>query len=46
MHMDTVPRTAFCIPTGLYECFGMPQGSGASPGWFVNVINKVIKDLK
>ena len=24
----------------------MPQGSSASPGWFVNVINEVIKDLK
>ena len=24
----------------------MPQGSSASPGWFVEVINEVIKDLK
>ena len=24
----------------------MPQGSSASPGWFVRVINEVIKDLK
>ena len=24
----------------------MPQGSRTSPGWFVNVITKVIKDLK
>ena len=24
----------------------MPQGSSASPGWFVKVINEVIKDLK
>ena len=23
----------------------MPQGSGAAPGWFVKVINEVIKDL-
>ena len=24
----------------------MPQGSSASPGWFVKVINEVIKGLK
>ena len=24
----------------------MPQGSSASPGWFVKVINELIKDLK
>ena len=24
----------------------MPQGSSALPGWFVKVINEVIKDLK
>ena len=24
----------------------MPQGSSASPGWFVKMINEVIKDLK
>ena len=24
----------------------MPQGSSASPGWFVKVINEVIKNLK
>ena len=24
----------------------MPQGSNASPGWFVKVINEVTKDLK
>ena len=43
-HKDTVPLTAFCTPTGLYEWLVMPQGSSASPGWFVKVINKVIKD--
>ena len=45
-HKDTVPLTAFCTPTGLYEQLIMPQGSSASPGWFVKVINEVIKDLK
>ena len=24
----------------------MPQGSSASPGWFIKAINEVIKDLK
>ena len=45
-HKDAVPLTAFCIPTGLYEWLVMPQGNSASPGWFVKVINEVIKDLK
>ena len=44
-HKDTVPLTAFCTPTGLYEWLVMPQGSSASPGWFVKVINEVIKGL-
>ena len=45
-HKDTMPLTAFFTPTGLYEWLVMPQGSSASPGWFVEVINVVIKDLK
>ena len=42
VHMDTVPLTAFCTPTGLYGWVVMPQGSNASPGLFVKVINEVI----
>ena len=38
------PLTAFCTPTGLYEWLVMPLGSSALPGWFVKVINEVIKD--
>ena len=45
-HKDTVPLTAFCTPTGLYEWLVMPQGSSASPGWFVKVINEVTKVLE
>ena len=45
-HKDTVPLTAFCTPTGLYEWLVMAQGSSASPGPFVKVINEVIKGLK
>ena len=44
-HKDTVLLTAFCTPTGPYEWLVMPQGSSASPGWFVKVINEVIKGL-
>ena len=45
-HKDTVHLTAFCTTTGLYEWLVMPQGSSASPRWFVKVINEVIKCLK
>ena len=45
-HMDTVPLTTLCTPTSLYEWLVLPQGSSASPEWFVKVINEVIKDLK
>ena len=45
-HENTVPLTAFCTPTGLYEWLVMSQGSSASTGWFVKGINEVIKDLK
>ena len=34
-HKDTVLLTAVCTPTGLYKWLVMPQGSSASPGWFV-----------
>ena len=41
-HKNTVPFTAFCTPTAFYEWLVMPQGSSASPEWFVKVINKVM----
>ena len=44
-HKDTVPLTAFRSPTGLYEWLVMPQARSASPGWFVKVMNEVIKVL-
>ena len=45
-HKDALPLTAFCTPKGLYEWIAMPQGSSASPGWFVKVIDEVIKGLE
>ena len=40
---DTVPLTAFCTAMGLNDWLVMPQGSSASPDWFVKVINEVTK---
>ena len=37
--------TVFCSPTRLFEWPVMPQKSSAVPGWFVKVINEVIKRL-
>ena len=45
VHKGTVPLTAFCTPTRLFEWLVMSQGSNAAPGWFVKVINEVIKGL-
>ena len=36
----------FYTPTGLYEWLIMPEGSSASPGWFVKVINGVSNGLE
>ncbi|CAB1107844.1 unnamed protein product [Ectocarpus sp. CCAP 1310/34] len=43
---DTVPLTAFCTPTQLFEWLRMPQVANASPSWFVKVINRVVHGLK
>ena len=43
---DTILLTAFCTPNRLFEWLVMPQGSSVSPGWFVKVINEIIKGLK
>ena len=43
---DTIPLTALCTPNGLFEWLVMPQGSSAFPGWFVKVINEVVKGLE
>ena len=45
VNKDTIPLTAICTPTRLFEWLVMPQGSSAAPGWFVKVINEVIKGL-
>ena len=45
-HKDTVPPTAFCSPTGLYEWLVIPQRCSASPGWVVKVLSKVTKGLE
>ena len=45
-HKDAAPLTAFYTHTGLCEWFVMPQGSSASRGCVVRVLNEVIKGLK
>ena len=43
---DTIPLTASCTCDRLLERLVMPQGSNAAPGWFVKVVNEVIKGLE
>ena len=45
-HEDIVPLTAFYTPTGLHEWLFVPQGTSASPEWFLKVINEVVKGLE
>ena len=45
VHKETIPLTAFCTPTRLLKWLVMSQGSSTAPGWFVQVINEVIKGL-
>ena len=37
VHEDIVPLTVFCTLKGLYVWLAIPQGSSASPGWFVRL---------
>lgn len=46
VHKDTIPLTAFATPTRLFEWLRMPQGASQSAGWFVKVVNEVIKGLE
>ena len=45
IHPDTIPLTAFCAPTGLYEWPYMPQGAAGAPAWFVSVVRLVSTGL-
>ena len=45
VHKDRIPLTAFCTTTGLFEWLVVPQGRSAAPGWFVKVMNEVIKGI-
>ena len=45
VHKDTIPLTAFCTSTRLFDWLVISQGRSADPGWFVKVTNEVIKGL-
>ena len=45
IHPDTIPRTAFCTPNGLYEWLRMSQGAAGSPAWLVSVMRLVTDGL-
>ena len=45
IHPDTIPLTAFCTPSGLYEGLRMPQGAAGAPAWFVSVMRLVANGL-
>ena len=45
IHPDTIPLTAFCTPSGLYEWLRMPQSAAGAPAWFVSVMRLVTAGL-
>ena len=45
IHPDTIPLTAFCTPSGLYEWLRMPQGAAGAPACFVSVMRLVTNSL-
>ena len=42
---NSIPLTAFCTTSGLYEFLVMPMGTSGSPGHFQQVIQQVTADL-
>ena len=42
---NSVPLTAFCTMSGLYDFLVMPMGTSGSPGHFQRVIQQVTADL-
>ena len=42
---NSVPLTAFCTTSGLYEILVMPMGTSGSPGHFQRVMKQVTADL-
>ena len=42
---NSVPLTAFCTASGLYEFLVMPMGTSGSPGHFQRVMQQVTADL-
>ena len=42
---NSVPLTAFCMTSGLYEFLVLPMGTSGSPGHFQRVMQQVTEDL-
>ena len=42
---NSIPLTAFCTTSGLYEFLVMPMGTSGSPGHLQQVIQEVTADL-
>ena len=42
---NSIPLTAFCTTSGLYEFLVMPMGTSGSPGHFQQVMQQVTADV-
>ena len=45
LHEDSIPKTAFRVPWGLYEFLRLPQGLSNSPSTFQRIVELIFGDL-
>ena len=46
IHQDSIPLTAVCTQSGLYEWLVMPMGCSGSPGWFQSIMARICDGLE
>ncbi|CAM9593823.1 unnamed protein product, partial [Sphacelaria rigidula] len=46
IHQDSIPLTAICTQSGLYEWLVMPMGCSGSPGWFQEIMARICDGLE
>ena len=45
LNEDSIPKTAFISPFGIYEYLKVPFGLAQAPAYFQELMSKILKDL-